>query len=107
VARYVQEQSASGPAPLIACYGLGKEVMPVYERRCQAIATRAELEELMAEAKAERRPLWVIYGYQGFNRAMYPEAFPLLDDPARFEKKQEFPGIERDFWFEVLRAKDA
>lgn len=104
VATFVQSQAAS-PKPIIACYGLGREVMPVYEPTCVPVENAAGVEALWQRAKAEQCPLYVIYGYNNFNRALLSDGFKLLDDTSRFEDVKAFPGIEPEFYFRVLRAK--
>ena len=104
VASFVQHQAAS-PKPLIACYGLGREVMPVYEPSCLPVENLAGVEALMQKAKTEQRPLYLIYGYNTFNRSLLSDGFKLLDDKALFEEVKAFPGIEPEFYFRVLKAK--
>ena len=55
--------------------------------------------------KAEQRPLYVTYGYDGFNRSMLPTGFALLDDKSLFREVKSFAGIEPEFYFRVLRMK--
>jgi hypothetical protein len=106
-------QSASKDTkPLIACYGLGREVMPVYEPRCLPLGKKSEVESLLQRAKTEQRPLYVIYGYKTFNRStenephrILAEGFQLLDDRSLFEEVKALGGIEPDFYFRVLKAK--
>jgi len=106
VARFVRAQSAGKEAPpIVACYGLGREVMPVYEPRCVPLENRADVAAAMDRAKTEHRDLFVTYGYNGFNRAMLPDGFALLDDKSLFEEVTAFAGIEPDFFFRVLRMK--
>ena len=113
VALFVQSQAiGTTNPPLIACYGLGREIMPVYEPRCLPLETKPEVERLLQRAQAERRPLYVIYGYNTFNRStenephrILAEGFQLLDDHARFEEVAAFPGIDPEFYFRVLKAK--
>jgi hypothetical protein len=106
VAAFVEKVSAKQETPpLVACYGLGREVMPVYHPRCIPLEKRAELAAALDQARTEKRGLFVISGYQGYNRAMLPDGFPLLDDPSVFEEVAGFPGIEPDFFFRVLRMK--
>lgn len=105
VATFVQKDAAkTDKAPLILCYGLGREALPIYEPRTIPVDTLAELQQVMDKAKAEDRPLYAIYGYPGFNRQRLPEGFKLLDDKALFTEVAAFPGIESDFYFRVLKS---
>lgn len=106
VARFVQNDSAGkGAPPIVSCYGLGREVMPAYEPLCVPLENRADVAAVMDRAKGGHRGLFVIYGYSGFNRAMLPDGFALLDDKSLFEEVTAFAGIEPDFLFRVLRMK--
>ena len=96
---------ADGSRPLLTCYGLGREVMPVYAPTCMPLEKRDDLETIMQRAKSEKRDLFVTYGYDSFNRSMLPTGFALLDDRSLFEEVKSFPGIEPEFFFRVLRMK--
>jgi hypothetical protein len=104
VAAYVQSASKD-TKPIIACYGLGREVMPVYEPKCLPVENAAGVEALLQRSKAENRPLYLIYGYTNFNRTLLADGFKLLDDKALFEEVKAFPGIESEFYFRVLKAR--
>lgn len=95
------------PTPIIVCYGLGKEAMPLYAPHCLPAASAAELAAIVARAEKEKRPLYAIYGYASFNRTVLPEGFKQLDDQALFTEIAAFPGIESDFYFRVLKRVDA
>ena len=96
---------ANKDAALVACYGHGGEVMPVYLPSILQVQNRAALESLMQRAKREARGLVVIYGHSGFNRAMNADGFALLDDREFFEEVKIFSGIEPEFQYRVLRMK--
>ena len=104
VARYVQEQAAKdNKPPLILCYGLGREVLPVYEPRCVSVEDAVGLRKAIEQAKAEQRALFVIQGYNNFNRQLLPDGFTLLDDKSLFTEAAAFPGIDPEFYFRVFR----
>ena len=105
VADFVSKRATPGQRPLVACYGLGREAMPVYYPEMENAVSKAEVEALIARAKNEARELLLIQGYSGFNRTMLPDGFVLMDDPSKFETLATFPGIEPDFFFRVLRAR--
>ncbi len=95
--------------PLTVCYGLGSHVMQSYDPALRDIRKdpAAALESLIAEARGEDRPLYVAYGYEALNRLNQPDGFPILDNPALFEKISTRHGIEPEFTFHLLRLKDA
>lgn len=104
VAAFIQKDARDlNPAPVIVCYGLGKEAMPLYEPHCLAAGSGAELAAIVALAENEKRPLYAIYGYPSFNRTVLPEGFKQLDDKSLFAEVAAFPGIEPDFYFRVLK----
>ena len=71
------------------------------------ILTRVDeaLKTAIAQAAADKKPLYVFYGYPAFNRMIMPKGFELLEDPAVFEEVAAFPGIEPEFYFRILKAK--
>jgi hypothetical protein len=105
-ASFVQQQAAMlDKPPLIACYGLGREVIPVYERRSVPVENLAELEMIVQQASSEQRALFVIQGYPFFNRELLSSGFKLLDDPAVFKELKAFAGIDPEFYFRVFRLQ--
>ncbi len=96
---------AKNGAGLVACYGHGGEVMPVYLPSILQVQKREDLEPLMQRAKREDKGLVMIYGHPGFNRAVNADGFALLDDRALFEEVKSFSGIEPDFFYRVLKLK--
>lgn len=88
--------------PLYVCYGHGHEVMPAYLPEVQSALSRADLEKYIAQAKAENRFLLVMQGHSVHNRALIPDGFTLLDDPAVFTEVKTFIGIEPEFYFRVF-----
>ena len=112
VARFVtSEGQKSGGDPFFACYGLGREVMPVYAPRCIPLENRADLETIMQRAQSEGRELYVTYGYDSFNRSMLPSGFAVLDNPLLFlfvtpkDVLVKFEGLEPDLGFMVLKMQ--
>ena len=91
--------------PLYVCYGHGHEVMPIYLPEVQSALSRAELEKYIAQARAENRHLLVIQGHSIHNRALIPDGFTLLDDPAVFTEVKAFNGIDPEFYFRVFELK--
>ncbi len=105
-ASFVQQEAAHlDKPPLIVCYGLGREVMPIYEPRSLPVEDATGLELAMKQAGGEQRQLFVIQGYNSFNRQLLGTGFKLLDDHARFEEVEAFRGIDPEFYFRVFRMK--
>ena len=105
VAAFVQTDSLKeSTPPLVVCYGLGREVLPVYYPASIPAENATDIENVLKRAKTEERSLYFIYGYESFNRTMLPEGFRLLDDRSRYKEVKAFGGIEPDFCFRVLKA---
>lgn len=52
------------------------------------------LKELLLIAQQRSVPLYVNFGSENFARTLFPEIFTLLDDPEKFSRLQEFPGMD-------------
>ena len=65
----------------------------------------ADIEAQLQKARAEKRNLLLVQGYNSFNRAIHPDGFALMDDPKRFEPVAWFPSIDPEFYFRALRAR--
>ncbi len=103
VAERVKAVADGAERPVIfACYGHGKEMMPLYAPEARGAVTLAELEALVAEAEEKDARLFVAYGYPAFNRAVVPDGFTWLDDPTRFAKVKSWQGIDPDAGFTLL-----
>ncbi len=107
VAELVRSQAPSAGSEVVLCYGLGREALPVYHPQSIGVSTAAEIEEQLRKARAEKRPVFLVQGYDSFNRAMAPDGFKLIDDASRFRQIAFFPGIEADFGFRVFEAVNA
>lgn len=93
------------PAPLVLCFGLGREVINVYHKDAIQVETPAELNAAAKRSLDERRELLVIQGYSFFNRAKLPEGMAMLDNREQFEELGAWPGIDPDFYFRLLKAR--
>ena len=107
-AQYVQQWITAHPAdkaPLVACYGLGREVMSVYYPQVIPAGRATDLRALQQKARAEHRPLLVMQGYTMFNRTQLPDGMKLLDDRAQFAELAAWPALDPDFYFRVLEDR--
>jgi hypothetical protein len=104
VAEFVQKQPQSSSS-LVLCYGLGREALPVYHPQTIGVTTAVEIEAQLQKAKAEKRAVYLIQGYNTFNRARLPDGFLLIDDVNVFKEIAAFPAIDPEFYFRVLKAK--
>ncbi len=105
VATWLRTETA-GPRRVYG-FGLGGRVMENYYPRVRWEGRNSEgaVRNEMAAARAAGEPLYAIYGYASFNRATFPEAAAVLDDPELFEEVAAFPGIEPEFFFRILRFR--
>lgn len=105
VARFMQErQAAGGREPLLACFGHGREVMPVYAPRMRLLEKLADLEAVMEEARMKKCPLYVAYGHVHFNQGVFPEGMRVLSDRKKFREAAAFAGLDHEFYFRVVEA---
>jgi hypothetical protein len=108
VAQYLKEQDLANGGIKTLGYGLGSRILTVYYPTVEYAITPPGDEALkaaIAQAAAEKKPLYVFYGYPAFNRMIMPKGLELLEDPAVFEEVAAFPGIEPEFYFRILKAK--
>ena len=99
------KQRPGTPAPLVVCYGLGREVASVYYRDVQPVENAAELSAASRSSRDQGRDLLVLQGYSHFNRAKLADGMAMLDDRAQFDELGVWPGIEPDFLFRLLKAR--
>jgi len=106
VAEFLQERMQASPGSANALgYGLGGDIMRIYEPRISFVRSRQEIEHACQESAESNHELYLFYGYEGFNRATLPDGFGLIDDPDEFEEVAAFPGIEPDFYFRIFRYR--
>jgi hypothetical protein len=91
--------------PRVACFGLGREALPVYFPNFTGVVKPADIQAELDKARAEKRDLFLVQGYDSFHRTVVPDGFKLIDDPSLFEKVRDFPGIETQFLFHVFKAR--
>lgn len=103
VAEYLLARDREAPRGVLrAGLGLGGEVARVYDPWLVPVEGRGELFALAARARAEGRPLYVVFSYAALNaRRMAPLFEPVLD-PALFEPMAHFDGIEGE---QVIRVR--
>ena len=104
VADFISVESKGHAHPIVLCYGLGREALPVYYPRSLGVTSAAEVEQHLQRAKVENRELFLVQGYNTFNRQLLPDGFRLIDDPKVFQEVAAFPGIEPEFFFRVFKA---
>jgi hypothetical protein len=100
-------QSDGGERALRVGYGKGGDMSAIYDPWLVFATNAGPIEELAQRARAEGRPLYVMYGYPGENRQRFPGAFALLDDPQLFEERARFLGVAPEFTWRVLRYTGA
>ena len=103
-AQLVQSLPGTAKPPLVVCYGLGREVITVYQRNAEPAANAADLITAREKAKVEGRDFLVIQGYTAFSRSRAPDGLKLLENRKQFTELGAFPGVEPDYLFRVLKA---
>ncbi len=104
VADFLRSHSSDAAPPVVLGYGFGRETLPTYYPQSIGVTTAAEIETHIAKARAEKRDLYLVLGYSGFNRAMVTDGFRVIDNKEIFAEAVAFPGIEPDFYFRVFKA---
>ena len=100
-----KEDYKNGHSIIVACYGLGREVLPVYYPKAIPVDNARDLQSLMQQALDSKKKMFVAYGYEAFNRATKPDGFVLLDDRHKFYVKEKLDGLESDFEFHILQFR--
>jgi hypothetical protein len=88
-------------------YGLGGDLLQLYDPWIVHVTSADDVAQQVARARAEERPLYVVYGHPGHNRTRFGDGFRYLDDPALFQELGRFDGVEPRFTFRVLRYTGA
>jgi hypothetical protein len=104
VTEFVAKAGEGVPGGVLrAGLGLGGNTPDVYDPYVQHVHRGTEITALAERSRAEGRPLYVFYGYNGANRQESPDAMVYLDDPALFEEVAVLPAIEAEFTVRVFR----
>ena len=100
-------QEESGGNAILASYGLGSNLLQSYLPEIIDIRDRSgsTLPQLMADAHAGRKSLYVAWAYDDFHANHYNAGLVLLKNPALFEPVAAFPGIEPDFYHRIVRLR--
>lgn len=75
---------------------------PVYEPSAATLRTGAELDSLIRTARAEKRELFVEFGFRNQARENAPEVVARLENPQLFEEAGIFPGLDEEESFHYL-----
>lgn len=105
IAEFVDERTVSGGPSVVLCYGLGQEALPVYYPKSISVNNATEIEAQLQKAKAAKRTVYLVQGYNTFNRAAFKDGFRLIDDTNLFKEIAAFPSIDPEFYFRVLKAQ--
>ncbi len=77
VAEFLQERMQASPGSASALgYGLGGDIMRIYEPRVSFVRSRQESNVRAKSLRRSNHELYLFYGYEGFNRATVPDGFP-------------------------------
>lgn len=103
VAKFLQHHHDRDQA-LIACFGHGREIMPLFSADIRLPISLADLQALQQEANANSRPLVIAYGHEQFNQGVFPDAISHLNDAELFEQIAAFPALESEYYYRVFQA---
>jgi 4-amino-4-deoxy-L-arabinose transferase-like glycosyltransferase len=104
VAHYLRDLAGKDPHSILAAgFNLGGDMPAVYNPALLWVENMSDLIPLTERSNRERKPLYVFYGYDAFNRWDEPDPFRFFDNPRFFELVKDFEGIEPQFYYRVFR----
>ena len=91
------------PEALAVVCGVSDRQFQSYDPRARVIETLVELQQAVAQARTERRPLFVVLCGRSVSLKRNPELVRAMLDGPDFEIFSEHPGLEAMFSYEVFR----
>jgi hypothetical protein len=108
VAAFLAARDREAPRGVLrAGLGLGGEVAHAYDPWLVRVETRDELDALAARARAEGRPLYVVFSYAALNAKRIAALFDPVLDERWFEPVARFDGIDGELVIRVRRYTGA
>ncbi len=90
----------------ILAYGHGREAVLVLMPDAKPVETAEQIHAAIDEARTDGRPLHLVVGHLGFNRALIPSGFPVFEDPAMFTEAARFDGVEAELHYRIYKLND-
>lgn len=99
---FVRKES---PEAMTATFGVSDRQSASYDPRVVRMEKAADLDGVIATARAAARPLYVYYCSDQFGERRVPDVYLRVTKSGEFEKLAEFPGSEELFSYRVYRLK--
>jgi hypothetical protein len=91
------------PEALVTVFGVSDRQIESYDPRAIPIQTPAELEPLLAQAKAENRPFYAVFAGRNASQQRCPDLLARVTSSPDFKLHSRHPGLEAMFSYEVWR----
>ena len=98
-ARYPHYKGTEGEKALFIAFWSNT---PNYDPMCGILANAGHLEEMIAKAGAEKRPLYVTYSHSGYAEREHVAVMTKLKNPAEFERVAVLYGQEEEQYTHYL-----
>jgi hypothetical protein len=93
------------PEALAVVFGVSDRQIESYDPRAIPITTPAELEPLIAQARADRRPLFAVFAGRTASSQRSPDLLTRITSSPDFKAHARHPGLEAMFSYEVWRLQ--
>ncbi len=93
------------PEALAVVFGVSDKQIESYDPRALVVEEVASLDRIIAQARADKRPLFAVMGGRSASRARVPEVTARVLDSGEFMQHASLPGLEAMFSYEVWRLK--
>ena len=96
-------QAAGARQGTILAYGHGREALLVLKPEAVPVETAEQIRAAITDARAAGLPLHLVVGHLGFNHAIVPSGFAVIEDPAIFTEVARFEGIEAELHYRIYQ----
>jgi hypothetical protein len=93
------------PEALAVVFGVSDRQIESYDPRAIPITTPAELEPLIAQARADKRPLFAVFAGRTASSQRSPDLLTRITSSPDFKAHARHPGLEAMFSYEVWRLQ--
>lgn len=93
------------PEALAVVFGVSDRQIESYDPRAVPITTSAELEPLIEQARADKRPLFAVFAGRTASSQRCPDLLTRVISSPDFKSHAQHPGLEAMFSYEVWRLQ--
>ncbi len=91
------------PEAVAAVFGVSDRQIESYDPKAVVVEDAGRLDELIAQAKADKKPLFAVFCGRTVTRQRVPEVLSRVLDRGDFQQHASLPGLEAMFSYEVWR----